>query len=249
VIEDRLKALRLKNLGRAGALVREQANSPGAGSDERGPKLARYLDELSVHLTDERDGMLKELASLQSHIDHIKAIVSKQQSYAVTFDVSQPCVASELADDAIALNQNLLDRLNIRVERRYEPVQELVTDRHKVLQILVNLVSNAKHALSKVERADRFIVVSVEHSQQLDGIAISVRDNGIGIRAEDHERLFNYGFTTRKTGHGFGLHMSSLAARELGGKLSAKSAGEAQGAAFVLDLPFEQRARGGLPRD
>jgi two-component system, NtrC family, sensor kinase len=249
VIESRLKALRLTGLGRAATFVRDQANSAGSPADERAPKLAHYLDELSAHLSDERDGMLKELASLQSHIEHIKAIVSKQQSYAVTFDVSQPCVASELADDAIALNQSLLQRLNISVERRYEPVQELVTDRHKVLQILVNLVSNAKHALSKVERPDRVIVVSVAPSQALEGIAISVSDNGIGIRAEDHERLFNYGFTTRKTGHGFGLHMSSLAARELGGKLSAKSAGESQGATFVLDLPFGKRSRDDPPRD
>lgn len=239
VVADRLRKLRLGGVTQAAALLREDA----AANDERRDKVGGYLGELGAHLGDEREAMLRELEALQSHIEHMKAIVSKQQTYAVTFDVSQPCRASELADDAIALNQNPLDRLRIAVERRYEPVPELVTDRHKVLQILVNLISNAKHALSEVERPDRTIVVSVVPSEHGDAIAIAVRDNGAGIRPEDRERLFQYGFTTRSTGHGFGLHMSSLAARELGGTLRAESDGAGCGAVFVLELPFA------LPRD
>lgn len=239
VISDRLRALRLAGVTRASGLLRAQ--NVGA-ADERREKLSHYLEELGAHLGDEREAMLRELESLQSHIEHIKAIVSKQQSYAVTLDVSQPCVATELADDAVALNQNLLDRLQIAVERRYQPVPALVTDRHKVLQILVNLVSNAKHALSKVDR-ERAITISVARNQRGDGVALSVSDNGIGIRPEDRERLFHYGFTTRTTGHGFGLHMSSLAARELGGTLRAESDGVGHGATFVLELPFERRRK------
>jgi signal transduction histidine kinase len=242
VIGERLRNLRLGGVTRAAALLCEKAATAGPGAEAR-DKLGHYLEELGSHLGGDRDAMLLELESLSSHIEHIKAIVSKQQSYAVTFDVSQPCVASELADDAIALNQNLLDRLQIRVERRYEALPELVTDRHKALQILVNLVSNAKHALSKVDRPDRTIVVTVAASERGDGVSVAVRDNGVGIRPEDRERLFHYGFTTRTTGHGFGLHMSSLAARELGGSLRAESDGEGQGATFTLELPFE-RPRG-----
>ena len=243
VIADRLRALRLAGVTRAAGLLRDEVRDDAGTAGERREKLGGYLEELGAHLGDERDGMLRELESLQSHIEHIKAIVSKQQSYAVTFDVSQPCVVTELADDAVALNQNLLDRHEITVERRYQALPEIVTDRHKVLQILVNLVSNAKHALSKVDRPDRSITISVERSAGGDGVVISVRDNGVGIRPDDRERLFHYGFTTRTTGHGFGLHMSSLSARELGGTLRAESDGVGHGATFVLELPFA-RPRG-----
>lgn len=243
VIGDRLRTMRLAGVTRAAGLLRDEMPPETIPADERRQKLSQYFEELGAHLGDQRDTMLRELESLQSHIEHIKAIVSKQQSYAVTLDVSQPCVATVLADDAVALNQNLLDRLDIKVERRYEPVPELVTDRHKVLQILVNLVSNAKHALSKVDRPDRAITVAVAPNARGDGVVISVRDNGVGIRSEDSERLFHYGFTTRTTGHGFGLHMSSLSARELGGTLRAESDGLGLGATFVLELPLE-RPRG-----
>jgi C4-dicarboxylate-specific signal transduction histidine kinase len=52
------------------------------------------------------------------------------------------------------------------------------------------------------------------------------------------DRLFNHGFTTRKSGHGFGLHSGALAAHDLGGTLHAESDGPGSGAAFVLELPL-----------
>ena len=68
-------------------------------------------------------------------------------------------------------------------------------------------------------------------------VRISVIDNGVGIAPENMGRLFRHGFTTRKSGHGFGLHSGALAAQELGGTLRAESDGPGQGAAFLLELP------------
>ena len=62
-------------------------------------------------------------------------------------------------------------------------------------------------------------------------------DNGIGIPPENLTRIFNHGFTTRKDGHGFGLHSGALAAKEMGGSLTVHSGGTGQGAAFTLELP------------
>jgi two-component system NtrC family sensor kinase len=59
----------------------------------------------------------------------------------------------------------------------------------------------------------------------------------VGIAAENLKRIFAHGFTTRKNGHGFGLHSGALAAKELGGSLRAQSVGPGQGASFVLELP------------
>jgi signal transduction histidine kinase len=69
-------------------------------------------------------------------------------------------------------------------------------------------------------------------------VLLSVIDTGVGIAQENLERIFNHGFTTRKDGHGFGLHSSALAAKELGGMLHAESAGPGQGATFTLTLPL-----------
>jgi signal transduction histidine kinase len=107
------------------------------------------------------------------------------------------------------------------------------------LQVLVNLISNAKHALSGPRCARRRLELEVRAADESPGIAIVVRDSGAGILPENLERLFRYGYTTRPDGHGFGLHMSALAARELGGKLFAESGGPGRGATFVLQLPLD----------
>jgi signal transduction histidine kinase len=70
-------------------------------------------------------------------------------------------------------------------------------------------------------------------------IKISVHDNGVGISPENLARIFNHGFTTRKDGHGFGLHSGALAAKEMGGSLTVHSDGPGKGASFTLELPVQ----------
>jgi signal transduction histidine kinase len=110
-------------------------------------------------------------------------------------------------------------------------------DRHKVLQILVNLIRNAKYACDESGRNDKQVILRIEAVPE--GVAIEVIDNGVGIAPEVMDRLFTHGFTTRKSGHGFGLHSASLAAAELGGRLTAASEGAGKGATFRLTLPLQ----------
>jgi signal transduction histidine kinase len=129
------------------------------------------------------------------------------------------------------------------VLREYSPVPPILVDKHKVLQILVNLIRNAKYALDDRGHADKRLTLRIG----LNGnnmVKIAVTDNGIGIPAEHLTRVFEHGFTTRKEGHGFGLHNGALAARDLGGSLTAHSEGPGKGATFVLELPLQPKEKG-----
>jgi signal transduction histidine kinase len=117
-------------------------------------------------------------------------------------------------------------------------LRELAVDKHKVLQILVNIIGNAKHACHDADHKDRTNEIFVRIRTSDQRVRISVSDNGIGILPENLTKIFNHGFTTRKDGHGFGLHSGALAAREMGGSLTATSAGANQGATFTLELPL-----------
>jgi signal transduction histidine kinase len=109
-----------------------------------------------------------------------------------------------------------------------------------VLQILLNLTANAKHACVDAGREDGRVKVRVTNGD--DRVRIAVCDNGVGISPENLKKVFKHGFTTRKkTGHGFGLHSGALIARELGGTLSAQSDGPGQGAVFTLELPLKPK--------
>jgi signal transduction histidine kinase len=138
------------------------------------------------------------------------------------------------------MNEGSFARHDVNVVRDFSDLPPICTDKHKVLQILVNLVRNAKYACDESGRSDKQMIL-----RATDGngkVKIAVIDNGVGIPPENLTRIFNHGFTTRKEGHGFGLHSGALAARELGGSLTAFSEGRGLGAVFTLELPVQRSA-------
>ncbi|MFO0982331.1 MAG: ATP-binding protein [Planctomycetota bacterium] len=238
-VADNLRRSKAAGLSRAVALLREHATDLGAflTSDPRGKQLPNYLAQLSEHLASEQSDALKELGQLQKNIEHINDIVMMQQSYARVSGVVEAVKVSELVEDALRMNAGALIRHDVQIARELDDGLSIVVDKHKVLQILINLIRNAKYACDESHRPDKQVAVRVSSD---DGrVRIAVSDNGIGIPSANLTRIFNHGFTTRKNGHGFGLHSGALAAKEMGGALSVHSDGPGQGATFVLELPLK----------
>ena len=208
--------------------------------DEQGRKLPGYLARLGQHLVAENAQLTGEVDQLSRNIEHIKEIVAMQQSYAKVSGVFEMLPLEQLVEDAIAMNYGAFERHRVVVERRFQPAPPARVDRHKVLQILINLLRNAKYALDEVDGPDKKITISIEPAADL--VRIAVTDNGAGIAPENLDRIFGHGFTTRKDGHGFGLHSGGNAASEMGGSLTAASAGPGHGATFTLALPCAKPA-------
>jgi signal transduction histidine kinase len=230
---------KISNVGRLGELLTLNADNLGVfvTTDASGRQLPAYVNRLSERLNTERNLLLKESELIRKNIDHIKDIVAMQQNYAKAFGVVEKTKVTDLIEDALRLNAGALARHAVEVIRDYQaPDSEITVEKHKVLQILVNLIRNAKYACDESERSDKKLTVRCSNGQ--NRIRIEVADNGIGIPAQNLTRIFNHGFTTRKTGHGFGLHSAALAAQEMGGSLVARSEGVQQGASLVLDLPL-----------
>jgi signal transduction histidine kinase len=133
-------------------------------------------------------------------------------------------------------------RHSVNVVREYETVPALIVDRHKVLQILINIFTNAKYACDESKQHQKTVVVRIKRRGQ-DRLTIEISDNGIGIAPENLTRIFSHGFTTRKDGHGFGLHSAALAVKEMGGSLTAQSEGIGKGATFIVELPLQSKNR------
>jgi signal transduction histidine kinase len=162
-----------------------------------------------------------------------------QQNYARVTGISEPLSLDSLVEDALRMSAGNLERKGIEVERDYEATDPVFGERHKVLQILINFIRNAKHALAEGAPAKKRLTVRT-HRMGPDTLGVSITDNGLGIPQENLTRIFSHGFTTRKDGHGFGLHSAALAAKELGGRIIAASDGPARGATFTLELPLAQ---------
>jgi signal transduction histidine kinase len=239
VLGEKIRNSRVGNVTKVAALLKENAaDLSGFLAGPKGSQLPAYLSELAAHLAAERDEMLRELQSLASNIEHIKEIVAAQQNYAHSAGVVESIHLPDLVEDALEMHKGALGRHSVKVIRQYSDTPPILVDKHKVLQILINLLHNAKYAVDEGGPPEKRVIVRVE-KKAADGVRVSVIDNGIGIARENLSRVFEHGFTTRKGGHGFGLHSGTLTARELGGVLTAHSDGLGKGAEFVLELPIE----------
>jgi PAS domain S-box-containing protein len=238
VISDKMRESKIANLVRAVALLRdhEQDMHTFLTQDPKGKLLIGYLHTLTGRLAAEQADLVKEFDFLAKSIDHIKEIVAMQQNYSNVSGVCEIVPPADLIEDALRMNIASLGRRQIEVVREYSKTPAILVDKHKALQILVNLICNAKQALDESGRTDKRITLQVRLNEG-NQVSISVIDNGIGIPAENLDRIFSHGFTTRRDGHGFGLHSGALNAKELGGSLTMCSDGLGKGATFTLKLP------------
>ncbi|HVU50529.1 MAG TPA: PAS domain S-box protein, partial [Polyangia bacterium] len=256
LLAERLRGSRVDTLARAVALLRARAQgTPGQlaaflADEPEGQRLVAYLDGVAAHLRGERDELAAEVASLVRSVDHIKQIVVVQQGYArAPGGTEETLPASALVGEALRLLDAPPGLAPVEIAREVAGGDDppLTVEKHKVVQILLNLVRNARQACLEHDGAPGLVVVRVERAAA-SRVHFSVRDNGVGIAPEVLARVFEHGFTTRKDGHGFGLHGAALMAAELGGALAVASEGPGKGAIFTLDLPLVA-ARAAAPRE
>lgn len=243
IVAGKVRQSRAGGLKTVAMLLREHAHDLPAflTHDPRGKELPDYLLKLIEHLAEPQPGILQELEALRKNIEHIKEIVATQQRHARGSGVMETLSVTELVEEALRINAAGFGRHEVQLIKELPTLPPVVTDRHQVLQILVNLVNNAKHALSQVAGEKRLIVRTALNGTEC--VRIEVLDNGIGIAPENLTRIFQHGFTTKTDGHGFGLHSGVLAAKELGGRLTVHSDGLGRGAVFTLELPVQNNKK------
>lgn len=205
--------------------------------DKRGKLILPFLRKLSESLQSQQENLVSEMTSLHEGLEHIVELVRSQQSYAGAAGAFEYAKLEDEVDAAlkISLQATGLDQ-GVEIVRRYDETPSIPVDKQRVMEIVVNLIQNAQQAMESagVERPRLTLRTGI----QGESLFIEVRDNGVGIPPENLGKVFQHGFTTKKNGHGFGLHSAANAAVEMGGRLRVESQGSGQGAAFVLEIPL-----------
>lgn len=234
----------VENLFKTADLLDQNRDTPDfLSTDPKGKILSEFLRMSAEQLTQVDQSVLDELANLGRNLDHIKTIIAMQQEYAGVASVTENVALIPLVQDAIRIGQCTMTELGVEIETQFMVDIGAEIDKHRVLQILVNLVRNAKHACEEAHHdAPKKIIVTIDQPTD-DFFTIDISDNGAGIDQSNLTSIFSHGFTTKENGKGFGLHSSANAAKELGGSLIATSAGHGQGAAFVLSLPLKSKRK------
>lgn len=239
VMERIIDNSKVDNVGRLSQMLNDHKGDLGnfLTREKKGRMIPEFLSRLARILEKEHHMLHREIHALVDNLDHINVTVTLQQNRAKLSGSVAPIHPTEVLDDALKICRNGFNRHGIEVGRTTDGLKPVQLDRHKVLQILVNLINNAVKAVEDAGRHEdqRRIDIAIRQEDQL--LKFAIRDNGVGIPEENMPRLFEYGFTTRKTGHGFGLHGCLALAQDMKATLRAESEGSGKGSTFILTVP------------
>ena len=238
LVADRVRRLQVGTISKTADLMLAQSQNLGRwiAEDAKGRLLPAFLESLGKHLEFEQTTILAEVNRLVENIEQINQIVSMQQIYATASSVLEMIDPAALIDEALRVHAESYQQHRVEVSREFSPVLPVKVDRHKMLQVLGNLFANAKDACAEKMDGERRVTVRLG-IRDSNRIEIAIADNGIGVLPENLVRIFAFGFTTKKEGHGFGLHSSAIAVKEMGGSLAAHSDGIGKGTTFTIELP------------
>lgn len=209
--------------------------------DPRGKHVPEYVIKLAAALSQETQSIAEEIASMGSEVEHIKRIVSAQQAHAKGSHSAEAVNLARLCHKAISITQGGDPLAPCRLVNEIPAHLEIVADKHRVLEVLLNLLRNARDAV--IAQGGGEVAVAARKTADGGSIALTVKDDGVGFSPELGVKLFSHGFTTKSNGHGFGLHSAANTAKTLGGELALSSPGEGQGATATLTLPLAPPAK------
>ena len=239
IISEKNASSKLIGLEKLNELLNENKNNliEFFTKDPRGIKAIDFISMLAIYWREEQGILNDEMTRLNKNVKMIKDIINTQQDLTKSSDLEQVVSINELAEEVLLISGINLKK-EITVEKYYGKINPTVTDKVKLVQILVNLVRNAKDALIGSANKNKLFIIKT--SRIKNNIIIEISDNGLGISQKNINKIFNYGFTTKESGHGFGLHISALTINALGGKISVESEGVDKGATFKIELPYKE---------
>ncbi len=210
-------------------------------NDPKGKHLLPLLRSIGEELEAERARVQTEVKAMCDGIEHVKVLVQAQQGYAGRSGVMEVVSVSEQVESALNFTaQAFQSTTGLTIVREFDPLPACRIDRHRLMEILVNIIQNARQATLGAGESPQLVLRVRDVGA--GRVRIEVQDNGVGIPSENLARIFTHGFTTKQDGHGFGLHASANAAREMGAELTAHSDGPGRGARFALEFPAQAPA-------
>ncbi|MCX7708512.1 MAG: substrate-binding domain-containing protein [Clostridia bacterium] len=234
LMEELTKAPSFDDFSRANRLLAEQINDFDnfLCSDPRGKKLLQFYLKLGDSFIALKSQLFTQVNRLGDKINSVGEMITSQQNYAgVNLALEELDLVGTL-EDAIRLLSESLEKFGIKIERKYESTPKVLAQRIKLFHILINVINNAKEAMSKTPMSERVLTLMVYEDPY--GKFVSIKDRGCGIPVTELEAIFSYGYTTKKDGHGFGLHSCMSYMNEIGGSIWAESDGYGKGATFMI---------------
>ena len=237
-IQDTAKYSKVDGLIKANKLLREHIDhiDQFIFEDPRGKKLLNYYLKLEEPLRKEREDIVSQSERLDEKISIINDVITAQQSHAMSGQITSETVLSEIVESTLSLQEDLLADYELDVTTDLKAKTPVIAQRSKLIHVLVNFIKNAGESMEENHPENKKLTIKTwEDSYK---VYLSVTDNGLGIKGENIDKIFSHTYTTKKKGHGFGLHSSANYMKEMGGKIKVSSEGRGKGTTFTLVFPI-----------
>ncbi len=201
-------------------------------NDIKGKKLMEFYVNLGKSFDILQNHLSNHIHRLDYKVNSINDIIVAQQNFAVEKAIVEELDIISVLDDSLKLHLSSLDKYKIEIIKNYLYRPKILAQRSKLMHIFFSLISNAKESFLDILRESRYIRITVYNDST--GKYICIEDNGCGIRSDLLEKIFTYGYTTKKEALGFGLHRCTSYMKDMAGEIWAESDGPDKGATFVL---------------
>ena len=242
IIDEQLRKSNADGLVKAVELINRHRDNLGAfmTDDHRGKLLPGYLEQLAETIVGEQSFLQKEVQTIKVSVEHVNQIIQAQRIFTSTVNYHELCSLKDVISDSIAIVEAAYKRHGIMIDFKYDAAPTMNTDRAKLMQVFVNLMTNAKDALGHLPKGEKRVSVELRCSGK-DTVLISIQDNGMGIAPEHRDKIFTNGFTTKTNGRGYGLHFCAISVKQLGGQIRVHSDGPGKGARFEIEMHLEPK--------
>ncbi len=239
ILKERIEKSKISGLKNALGLIKEHTTDLAGyiTSDEKGKLLPEYLIKVGETLENEQDTYLNELSNLHTGVDHIEEIVRVQQDYAGGSGIVESASLSKMMDDVLKMNQDIFNKHQIKVVKHFKEIVPISAEKGKLMQVFVSVIKNAWESLLIKDDRDKVITINISEDKENKCQIVDIIDNGVGVAKENLNKIFSYGFTTKKDGKGYGLHTSAIIMAKLNGKVSVHSNNDKKGAKFTVAIP------------
>ena len=206
--------------------------------DPKGKQIPQLYQKIGSELKNEKNLLISEAKNLQDKIKIVKDVITTQQMYAKVGVHEEEISIWDLIQDSLAIFKSTIDSNTLKLDETIKALPKIKIQKSKLVHILLNLIKNAWDALIGVnDRPKRIYIFGEVESDEF--LSLYIQDNGCGIKEENMRKIFTHGFTTKDSGHGFGLHNCANLMTEINGKIYVQSEGENKGATFKLIIPIE----------
>jgi two-component system NtrC family sensor kinase len=240
-LTDRLRAAPTADAEQAFAELKQ-----GGADAQRRADLEKFLHLACRELAATLRSSQEDVATITRQTSLIQAALAEQMRSARNEHVIEPVRLTELLAQSLEIvPDSCRARLSIDADDTVRRVGVVRVARTVLRLILQNLIINAADAVRDAGKDKGKLRVSAAIVHEADGRQLHLQcvDDGVGIPAENLERVFENGFTTKspETNHGIGLHWCANAIGALGGRIWAASDGPGSGAALHLLVPLGAR--------